>query len=115
MASAIAAYANPSAVAPGTALPQLIHTIARAPYYEEAEISPDARHVAWVQRTPDTALQRIGSAIFVASTRGHEPAVPVSATQRTERESGAIEHALAWSPDSRSLAFLSDAQSPGQL
>ena len=84
----------------------------------ETAISPNARWVAWSQSTlTDPKGPQVGSAIYLASTA--HPGVPerVSAAPLGHTEPGRVirEKALAWSPDSGSLAFLSDADNPGQF
>ncbi len=68
--------------------------------FDQAAISPDAKQVAWVENDKD------GSAIFVSDV----------GTPRLRRitAGGHAESAIAWSPDSRQIAFLSDGSTPGQ-
>jgi len=68
--------------------------------FDQAAISPDGKQVAWVQSIPE------GSAVFVADLVTRKP-------RRITAGSNA-ESAVAWSPDSRQIAFFSDAGSPGQ-
>lgn len=85
-------------------------------YFEEAAISPDHHGLAWVQSVPATEPGVSGSAIYFQALDRNSPAALVSAQQRAAAGAHAsVENSLAWSPDSRSLAFLSDADSPGQL
>ena len=84
----------------------------------ESAISPNARWVAWSQSTlTDPQDPVVGSAIYLASTT--HPGLPerVTAAALVHSAPGRMirEKALAWSPDSRSLAFLSDAEKPGQF
>lgn len=80
--------------------------------FEQVAISPDGRHVAWVE----TLTARDGapdghSAIYVADA-------PDGAHRHRVTAGGhghsASEGTVAWSPDSRQLAFLSDAGHTGQ-
>ena len=74
--------------------------------FEQAAISPDGAKVAWVE-----IIAGGNSAIWVASVR----AASADARQITATTSGpAEERGIAWSPDSKSLAFLSDAEKSGQ-
>jgi dipeptidyl aminopeptidase/acylaminoacyl peptidase len=81
--------------------------------YGETAISPDGKSVAWVESLPvigDTPSE--GTAIYVATV------APGGAPRRITAATGDAphsEHGLAWSPDSRSLAFFSDAADAGQL
>jgi Tol biopolymer transport system component len=81
--------------------------------FTQAEISPDGRHVAWVESlSGPNGEPSSNSAIYVA-----EISAPDSVQRITAGDGKAAfeEHDLAWSPDSRRLAFLSDASSAGQL
>jgi dipeptidyl aminopeptidase/acylaminoacyl peptidase len=68
--------------------------------FDQAAISPDAKQVAWVESTKD------GSAIYVSEIAAPRP--------RRITAGGNSESAIAWSPDSLQVAFLSDASAPGQ-
>src|SRR5579864_448528 len=79
----------------------------------EAAISPDGRRVAWVESlSGKNGAPSANSAIRVADWKSH------AAPQRITAASGgaaAAESDVAWSPDSKQLAFLSDATHSGQL
>ena len=80
--------------------------------FDQVAISPDGSHVAWVQPLIDDSGEPTGnSAIFVQNLKSHQKPERISAAAAG---SDANEGSLAWSPDSRQLAFLSDANSPGQ-
>ena len=85
----------------------------------QAEISPDGKQVAWVESLPGPGgAPSANTAIYVASL-----SAPAAAKRITAGGGKGVgidhkdyeEHDLAWSPDSRRLAFLSDAAKPGQL
>ena len=79
-------------------------------------MSPDGRWVAWVQRTADASNPlAVGSAVFLAPTVETANAHPVTAASRIRTDGKPLdEEWIAWSSDSKSLAFLSDAAAPGQ-
>jgi dipeptidyl aminopeptidase/acylaminoacyl peptidase len=81
--------------------------------FGQAEISPDGKRVAWVESlTGPGGTMSANSAIYVA-----ELSAPAGAKRITAGDGKAAheEHDLAWAPDSKRLAFLSDAASPGQV
>lgn len=78
--------------------------------FDQAQISPNGKQVAWVESLPGPGSA--DSAIFVANLSSPSEAKRMTAGNgKTPYE----EHDLAWSPDSKRLAFLSDAASRGQL
>jgi dipeptidyl aminopeptidase/acylaminoacyl peptidase len=79
--------------------------------FRQVALSPDGKRVAWVEqlRGPN-GVPSGNSAIYTALVAN--PAKPRRITAGGGDHS---EHDLAWSSDSRQIAFLSDAESPGQL
>lgn len=78
---------------PDPRIGSMLNELSSVQRFQEVSVSPDGRRVAWV----DDA-----SAIFVAPSTGGAP---------MKLESG---HSIAWSPDSRSIAFLADREKRGQ-
>jgi dipeptidyl aminopeptidase/acylaminoacyl peptidase len=78
----------------------VINTLFGAKTFDQAAISPDGKQVAWVEITKG------GPVIFVSAVGGGTP--------RRITAGGRSESAVAWSPDSRQIAFLADAATPGQ-
>jgi dipeptidyl aminopeptidase/acylaminoacyl peptidase len=94
------------------AFDQVIHTLFSARQFEQTAVSPDGKQVAWVESLVDkNGVPNGNTAIFVS------PTTPGSAARRITAGNGTsfyAEQAIAWSPDSKQLAFLSDASRPGQ-
>lgn len=81
--------------------------------FQQAAISPDGKHVIWVESLSGPRNQpSSNSAVYIADVN------PPSTAKRITAGKGPAaheEHDVAWSADSRYIAFLSDATSPGQL
>src|SRR6478609_4697054 len=97
-------FAQPASRAPAKAaaspMDGVITTLFGAKTFDQAANSPDGKQVAWVEMT------KSGPAIFVSAAGGGTP--------RRITAGGQSESAVAWSGDSKQLAFLSDAATPGQ-
>src|ERR1700719_2419878 len=81
--------------------------------FQQAEISPDGKRVAWVESLPGPGgAPSSNSAIYVADI-----SAPTTKKRITAGDGKAAheEHDIAWSGDSKQLAFLSDAPKTGQL
>src|SRR5690242_6730469 len=95
----------------GTALDGVIQRLFAGKVFAETAISPDAKQVAWVERLVDkNDLPNGTSAIYVADISGGTPRRITASNGNAASAEGSV----AWSPDSRQLAFLSDAASRGQ-
>jgi len=100
------------AIASAQTVPQLLSTVSTTTQYPEAVISPDGHYVAWTVtlRNKDNTASR-NSEIYLLDL-----SKPGASAQRlTSWKTPHAEHSLAWSPDSRQLGFLSDADRQGQL
>ena len=83
--------------------------------FREVAISPDGNRVSWVEPTVGEAGARAGTAIYVQDLKVQDSKSPRSKPQRISAASGArTEESIAWAPDSKRLAFISDADSSGQ-
>jgi dipeptidyl aminopeptidase/acylaminoacyl peptidase len=120
------AVAKPNASGPAQ---DVIHTLSATHRFEQAAISPDGKKVAWVE----DIISKDGAAsgntrIFMEGLQSREGPTVVSAAVEKQSVKGSngevgdgpvyrprAEGAVAWSPDSKKLAFLSDAVKPGQL
>jgi len=97
---------------PSPAVERAIRSMFGVRMISQAAISPDGEHVAWVESlTGKNGAPSFHSAIYVAHWRS-----AVAPRRITAGKNGvaASESDLAWSPDSRTLAFFSDAGHPGQ-
>ena len=89
-----------------------IEALSAASSFGQVAISPDGKKVAWVEGLRDKGGAETGnSAIYATTIDGKAPARKITASSRA----GRAESDIAWAPDSRRMAFLSDAQEPGQL
>jgi dipeptidyl aminopeptidase/acylaminoacyl peptidase len=93
------AQSRPSATR--VSMDNVVTTLFGAKSFNQTAISPDGRQVAWVESVEG------GSAIYVSAIDGRG--------QNRITAAGKAESAVAWSPDSKQIAFLSDAGSLGQL
>lgn len=89
----------------------LLETLGKTRSPRQAEISPDGSTVAWVAATGKT-----GSRIHLTPLGGMASAqiVKVNGTGDFEAARTCGESDVAWAPDSRQIAFLSDCATPGQ-
>jgi len=79
--------------------------------FSQVALAPDGATVAWVESLHDAAGQPTGkTAVYVADPRKPAARRRIAALPGKDAEEG---H-LSWAPDSRRLAFLSDAARPGQ-
>lgn len=108
---ALAAIASASALH-AQALSEVVRTLFAGREFDQTAISPDGKQVAWVERLVDKNGVPNGTmAIYVS------PANPGATPRRITAGNGVnayFERAIAWSPESKRLAFLSDAAKPGQ-
>jgi len=93
------------AAAKNSALNEAIETLFATKTFSQTAISPDGKSVAWVENVAPGK-----SAIYVSEVSGGKP------RRITAGKTGTFhaEDSVAWSPDSKRLAFLSDAIKAGQ-
>ena len=93
-------------------VPQLLATIDGTTQYRDASVSPDGRYATWTVNLRNTdGAQARGTEIWWSEiSRG-----AASARRIEISKTPALSHSVAWSPNSRQFAFLSDAEKSGQL
>jgi hypothetical protein len=86
----------------------VLETLDRVRAFHQTAISPDGRRVAWVE---DVSPADSATAVFVrdVGASGSPKRVTSATDGKAHKEDG-----VAWSPDNRTLAFLSDAATPSQ-
>ena len=91
----------------------MIDTLSATHRFEQTAISPDGKKVAWVEDIITKRGVSTGdTVIYVAEIGGKNPPKRISAAVADALHA---EGSVAWSPDSKKLAFLSDAAKAGQL
>src|SRR5690242_211888 len=78
--------------------------------FSDVSISPDGGWVAWVEPAPSG----VDGTVIRLVDRTHKGAEPVRLTALADGSSFVTEESVAWSPDSKRLAFLSYASDPKQ-
>jgi Tol biopolymer transport system component len=92
---------------------QTIDSLFAAQTFEQVAISPDGKQVAWVQTLQGQhQMPSPNSAIYVASVGGSLTTRRITAGNGT---TAYAEHDIAWAPNSKQLAFLSDRTKRDQL
>ena len=92
------------------AVEKAIEALAAASSFGQVAISPDGKKVAWVEELRDKNGAETGnSAILAATMDGKAPPRKISASSGQPR----AESDIAWAPDSRRLAYLSDRDEAG--
>src|SRR5271156_1396516 len=86
--------------------------------FREVAISPDGNRLAWVEPIMGEAGSRAGTAIYVQNLV-QDLKSPDSKPRRISAGNGGAnanssDQSVVWAPDSKRLAFLSDADSSGQ-
>ena len=90
----------------------VLSALERVRHYREATLSPDGRRIAWSDRIADPDGRESLSTAWIAEVEATPKARRVTAARDGKAHR---ERELAFSPDGKTLAFLSDAGQPGQL
>lgn len=93
-------------------LQDVIRTLFSAHEFAQTAIAPDGQHVAWVEKLVDkNGVPNGTSTIYISENKSPAAQRRITAGNGTNAYA---EGTIAWSPDSKRLAFLSDAAKPGQ-
>ncbi|WP_224368056.1 S9 family peptidase [Hyalangium versicolor] len=95
------------------AVADVVDALARVVRFKEVEISPDGARVAWIETVPSEDESRPTRHRIQVVELAHPEAPPVRIAAASEAGFHE-EEGLAWSPDGRQLAFLSDAEKEDQ-
>jgi dipeptidyl aminopeptidase/acylaminoacyl peptidase len=92
-------------------VPQLLSAISGTTQYRESTLSPDGRWLAWTVtlRNKDNTISRDSEIWLLDLSK------PKSAPKKFDGGQPHAEHSVAFSPDSKQIAFLSDEGKKGQL
>ena len=92
---------------------ELLDSLFAVRTFKQVAISPDGKKVAWVESLDGKDHESTGnSAVYVATLGSPQQPRHVSAG---DGHAEYAEHDIAWSPDSKKLAFLSNKESPDQV
>jgi dipeptidyl aminopeptidase/acylaminoacyl peptidase len=81
--------------------------------FDQVAISPDGSRVGWVQSSANVSGEPTGGSVIYVRDLRSPTSKPKRISAATDTQL-ATEESLAWSPDSKHLAFLSDADGDGQ-
>jgi len=95
-----------------TPVDEVMNTLFTTHRFEQTTISPDGKKIAWVETLAGKDGAPDGNTAIYITDRDTS-AVPkrITAASNLARAEGSLD----WSPDSKQLAFFSDAVKPGQL
>jgi len=110
LASSLLAAGNASA-SPAVSIESVFASLQKVRGFHDASISPDGRRAAWSQKVADKdGRERLGAISVSELSSGASRRLTASADGKPRRELEPV-----FSPDGSSIAFLSDAATPGQI
>ncbi|HEV1283795.1 MAG TPA: S9 family peptidase [Bryobacteraceae bacterium] len=103
--TSVCALAQPT---PDPRVGSILGELASVRPFDRVAISPDGKRVAWIEEIVENRKDTGNSAIYIMEMRGGAPGRISASRPSSDRE-------LVWSPDSGSVAFLSDREKKGQM
>ncbi len=102
-----------AATAPATPVDEVVNALFATRRFEQTAISPDGKKIGWVETIVGKGGAPDGNTAIYITDRDTSAAPKriTAAALNLARAEGSLD----WSPDSKQLAFLSDAVKPGQL
>ena len=97
---------------PKSSIHEVVDALFHLRQLSHVAISPDGARVGWVQSHEDPATGASTLSIYIQDLRHDGVSTRVTGRKDTTESQ---EREIAWSPDGKHLAFLSDAQKEGQL
>jgi len=105
---AVIAWSDPQTKSP---VDEMVDALFRVRQITEVSISADGGYVAWVQSQENPVT---GAASLSIYTHDNHRGGAVARVTAGNGDAEFHENSIAWSPDGKHLAFLSDAEKPGQ-